>query len=89
MPPESGGLRMAMIKRSFEPTELYNSLKGKLEEAIREKSYPQVWEIYGEIYMASRLGAISRPKYNELWKMAYPIITRIRLIPDDERSVSI
>ncbi len=69
------------VKRHYEPTELYCSLKEKLEEAIEEKSYPQVWEIYGEIFMASKLGAISRPKYNELWKMVYPIIAHIQLVP--------
>lgn len=62
-----------------------NVLRDKLEDAIDHKEYTLIWEIYGEIYMAHRLGAIRKYQYDKLWTRLYPYITGVRLVPDGER----
>lgn len=76
---------MKAIEKGMSANQINDILQDKLEEAIKHKSYTQVWEIYGEAYMAFRLGAIRRFQYDKLWSTAYPILVNIELVPKNER----
>ena len=76
---------MKAIEKGMSANQINDILQDKLEEAIKHKSYTQVWEIYGEMYMAFRLGAIRRFQYDKLWSIAYPIITGVQLVPIETR----
>ena len=79
---------MKAIEKGMSANQINDILQDKLEEAIKHKSYTQVWEIYGEAYMAFRLGAIRRFQYDKLWSKAYPILVNIELVPKNEGDTS-
>lgn len=78
-------MRNKTIKKSMSHNQIGNILRDKPEDAIDNKSYTQLWEIYGEMYMAFRLGAIRKFQYDKLWSIAYPIITGVQLVPIETR----
>lgn len=72
---------MQRIEKGMSANQINDILQDKLEEAIKHQSYTQVWEIYGEAYMAHKLNAITGYQYDRLWDMAYPIMTGVVLVP--------
>ena len=78
-------MKIKQVEKGMSANQINDILQDKLEEAIKHQSYTQVWEIYGEAYMAFRLGAIRRFQYDKLWSTAYPILVNIELVPKNER----
>ena len=80
-------LKDKTIHKTMSHKMIENVLRDKLEDAIDHKEYTLIREIYGEIYMAHRLGAIRKYQYDKLWTRIYPYITGVRLVPDGERRI--
>lgn len=76
---------MKAIEKGMSANQINDILQDKLEEAIKHKSYTQVWEIYGEAYMAHKLNAITGYQYDRLWDMAYPIMAGVVLVPVEKK----
>ena len=81
-------MKSMKINKMMSPKTISRVFSDKLEDAIENKAYPLIWEIYGEIYAARMLGHLAKEQYDKLWKRVYPYITGVRLVPDGERSVS-
>lgn len=75
---------MEKIDKYMSHSQVYSILSKQMTEAITEKAYPLVWELYGEAHMAYRLGAIRRFQYEKLWSMAHPVITKTSIVRKSE-----
>ena len=76
---------MQRIEKGMSANALFDILQKKMKEAIKHQFYTQVWEIYGEAYMAHKLNAITGYQYDRLWDMAYPIMAGVVLVPVEKK----
>lgn len=74
-------MKSRKISKMMSPKTIGRIFADKLEDAIANEEYPLIWEIYGEIYAARMLGFLFKEQYDKLWKMVYPIIAHVRLVP--------